>query len=166
MTMRIETKSAVILSVTLLLGILIGLLTAGAIAQKRQSQIAELREHGIAIHIERIVEPRDDAQREAIRAVLEDIGQRNFAVMRGARAQIRENLEELRKRLDPLLDDEQRERLESAADRFPRGPGFGPRPGFDGPPGGRRDRRHSGRADSAWGATDSVGLPIDSDTLP
>jgi uncharacterized membrane protein len=152
--MRIETKSAVILLLTLLLGVLIGVLAAGAVAQKRMSRIAELRERGIAMHVEGIVEPIDDAQREAIRAVLEEIGQRNRVVMTEAHQQIRGNFEELREQLDPLLDDEQRQRLEAAAERFRGGRGFGPP--------GRRGHRRGGPGDSVWKRPDSTWRPPDS----
>ena len=140
MTMRIETKSAVILLVTFLLGGLIGVLAMGAIAQRRASRVAELRERGFAMQFERLIEPRDEAQREAIHAVLSAAAERNRETMRGAHEEVRSSLEEMREELEPLLDDDQRERLEAAAKRFRRGPSGRPQgePGF-GPPGpGRR----------------------------
>jgi len=139
MTTRIETKSAVILLVTLLLGGLIGVLATGAIAQRRASRVAELRERGFAMQFERLIEPRDEAQREAIHAVLSAAAERNRETMRGAHEEVRANLEEMREELEPLLDEDQRERLDAAAKRFRRGPpGRPPGEGF-GPPGpGRR----------------------------
>lgn len=139
MTTRIETKSAVILLVTLLLGGLIGVLATGAIAQRRASRVAELRERGFAMQFERLIEPRDEAQREAIRAVLSAAAERNRETMRGAHEEVRASLEEMREELEPLLDEDQRERLDAAAKRFRRGPpGRPPGEGF-GPPGpGRR----------------------------
>ena len=72
-------------------------------------------------------------QREAIRAVLEVAAQRNQEIMRGARERLGDQLRQMREELLPLLDEEQRQRLESAAEGFRRG-------GFRGPPGpsGRR----------------------------
>jgi uncharacterized membrane protein len=146
MTMRIETKSAVILLVTLLLGGLIGVLATGAIAQRRASRVAELRERGFAMQFERLIEPRDEAQREAIRAVLSAAAERNRETMRGAHEEVRASLEEMREELEPLLDEDQRERLDAAAKRFRRGPQGRPpgEPGF-GPPGpGRRPPKGRG----------------------
>jgi hypothetical protein len=148
--MRIETKSAVILLVTFLLGGLIGVLAMGAIGQRRASRVAEMRERGFAMQFERLIEPRDETQREAIHAVLSAAAERNRATMEGAREEIRASLEEMREELEPLLDEDQRERLEAEAKRFRRGPpgrppgepGFGP-PGPGRRPGGRGERpRH------------------------
>ena len=133
--MRIETKSALILLATFLIGGLVGVLATGAIAQRRVSRVADLRERGFEMQLERIIEPRDEAQREAIRAILSTAAKRNRATMEGAREEIRSSLEEMREELDPLLDEDQRERLDEAAKRFRRGPpgrppgppGFGPR---------------------------------------
>ncbi len=133
MTMRIETRSALILLATLLIGALLGALITGALAQRRISRVAEMRERGFRMHIERIIEPRDEEQREAIRAVLEVAAQRNQEIMRGARERLGDQLRQMREELLPLLDEEQRQRLESAAEGFRRG-------GFRGPlgPSGRR----------------------------
>jgi uncharacterized membrane protein len=138
--MRIETKSAVILLVTFLLGGLIGVLAMGAIGQRRASRVAEMRERGFAMQLERLIEPRDEEQREAIQAVLSAAADRNRETMEGAREEIRSSLEEMREELEPLLDEDQRARLDEAAKRFRRGPPGRPpgEPGF-GPPGpGRR----------------------------
>ncbi len=133
MTMRIERRSALILLATLLIGALFGALITGALEQRRISRVAEMRERGFVMHLERIIQPKDEAQREAIRAVLEVAAQRNQEIMRGAREQIGYQFRQTKEELFPLLDEEQRQRLESAAGGFRRG-------GFRGPPGpsGRR----------------------------
>jgi uncharacterized membrane protein len=128
MTTRIETRSALILLATLLIGALLGALITGALAQRRISRVAEMRERGFGMHIERIIQPRDEEQREALRAVLEVAAQRHQEIMRGAREQLEDQLRQMREELFPLLDEEQRQRLESAAEGFRPG-------GFRGPPG-------------------------------
>lgn len=146
MTMRIETKSALILLATFLIGGLVGLLAAGAIAQRRTSRVAELRERGFEMQLERIIQPRDEAQAEAIRAVLASTTERNRATMDGARKEIRASLEQMREELEPLLDEDQRARLDEAAKRFRRGPpGRPPGPPRLGPPG--EGRRPGGRGE-------------------
>ena len=82
MTMRIETRSALILLATLLIGALLGALITGALAQRRISRVAEMRERGFGMHIERIIQPKDEAQREAIRAVLKVAARRNQEIIR------------------------------------------------------------------------------------
>lgn len=134
MTMRIETRSALILLATLLIGALLGALITGALAQRRISRVAEMRERGFGMHIERIIQPKDEAQREAIRAVLKAAARRNQEIMRGARERFGDELRQMREELFPLLDEEQRQRLESASEGFRRG-------GFRRPPGPSRRRR-------------------------
>ncbi len=158
MSLRIETKSALILLATFLLGGLVGLLTAGAMAQRRISRAAELRERGFADQIERIIEPRDDAQRAAVRAVLAAAADRNRETMSTAHAEIRASLERMREELEPLLDEEQRERLDLAAKRFRRADP--PRRGL-GPTGPRRPRP----ARNVARPPDSLAPPADS-TVP
>ena len=144
--MRIETKSAVILLFTFLLGGLIGVLAAGAVAQTRASRVAEMRERGFAMQLEQLIEPRDEAQREAIHAILAAAAERNRETMEGARQQIRSSLEEMREELEPLLDENQRAKLDEAAKRFRRGPPGRPpgAPGFRSPGQGRRPPRGRG----------------------
>ncbi len=158
MTMRIETKSALILLATFLIGGLVGVLTAGAIAQRRASRVAELRERGFAMHLERIIQPRDEAQREAIRTILSAAAKRNLATMTDAREEIRSSLEEMREELDPLLDEEQRERVDEAVKRFRHGPpGRQPgAPGFGNPEQGRRP---GGRGERPRHGTGPAGRP-------
>ena len=99
MTMRIERRSALILLATLLIGALFGALITGALEQRRISRVAEMRERGFVMHLERIIQPRDEAQREAIRAVLEVAAQRNQEIMRGAREQLEDQLRQMREEL-------------------------------------------------------------------
>jgi hypothetical protein len=134
MTMRIETKSLLILLATLALGILLGALASGALAQRRISRIEQLRDRGgFAMHLERIIEPADATQAQAIRTILRTTAEQNRAAMSSTREQIRTNMEEMRQQLAPLLSEDQQRRLEEAVQRFRRGrphrrPGAGPGP--------------------------------------
>lgn len=124
--MTIDARSSIILLVTLLLGIAIGALGAGAVAQRRSEHLQELRLRGMFVdHMERIIQPRDEEQWEAIRPILEETGRRNFAIMDSTHSRLEAEMERMRERLAPHLDEAQRERVEAAA-RF-RGI-FGPHP--------------------------------------
>lgn len=149
--MRVETRSALILLATLSLGVALGAVSAGRWRQMRTESAQELRRPaGFVNHLLQIIQPRAD-QRDAVRAVLDSTAQRNKEVLNGAERALREELEAMRLRLAPLLDEDQRARLadESNFDqpmRPPRlgGPGDGPprrrpppgRPGRAGPPPG------------------------------
>jgi hypothetical protein len=122
----IDARSSLILLVTLLLGIAIGALGAGALAQRRSEHIRELRLQGMFVdHMERIIQPRDEAQWEAIRPIVEETGRRNYAIMDSTHGRLEAEMERMAERLAPRLDDAQRERVEAAA-HF--GEAFGPHP--------------------------------------
>ncbi|MGH7564342.1 MAG: hypothetical protein ACREK5_07955 [Gemmatimonadota bacterium] len=114
--MTIDAKSSLILLVTLLLGIAIGALGAGALAQRRSEHLREMRVRGMFVdHMEQIIRPRDEAQREAIRPILEETGRRNHALLDSTHVRLEAEMERMRERLAPLLDEAQRERVEARA---------------------------------------------------
>lgn len=112
----IDARSSLILLVTLLLGIAIGALGAGAVAQRRSEHIRELRMRGMFVdHMEQIIRPQDQAQREAIRPIVEETGRRNYAIMDSTHIRLETEMERMREELAPHLDESQRERVEAAA---------------------------------------------------
>ena len=124
--MTIDARSSLILLVTLLLGIAIGALGAGAVAQRRSEHIRELRMRGMFVdHMEQIIRPRDQAQWEAIRPIVEETGRHNYAIMDSTHGRLEAEMERMRELLAPHLDEAQRERVEAAA-RFR--DTFGPHP--------------------------------------
>jgi len=136
--MKIETRTAVILLTTLLLGVLLGAVGGGTMAAERRARLDEMRRPGGFVEqVEEVVRPRDQAQRAALRPVIEATARRNQQIVRGANARLRAELDSMRARLAPRLDAAQRERL----DRFlpppfgPPPPGH-PRPGDARPPPG------------------------------
>lgn len=132
--MKLETRSAVILLLTLLLGVLLGGLAAGAAARHRDAKLMRMqRPPSFAEHMRGVIRPDDEAQWERIRPVVEETGRRNEQVRHELRERMRMELDSLRMRLDTLLDDEQRARLAEFARRAPPPPGFGGR-GRGGPP--------------------------------
>lgn len=136
--MKPESRSAAILLATLAIGIVLGMVGQGLLIRERTRRVEDLRRpRGFADELEQVIEPRDDTQRQAIRAILEATGHRNEAIINGAHESLRAVLDSMRTRLAPILDDRQRERL----DRMGRLPDpFHPpegRPPGDRPPGSR-----------------------------
>lgn len=128
MTPRV--RSYVILGATLLIGVVLGAVLVGALGQFRADRIEGMRhEDRFVRDMERILRPRDDAQADALRPVLQRTAQRNREIMADFDSRMRTTLESLIEELEPLLDEEQLRRLRRFAERPPPGPGG---------PGGRR----------------------------
>lgn len=154
--MKIETRTAVILLTTLLLGVLLGAVAGGAVASVRREHIEGMRRPGGFVeHMEEVIRPRDAAQRAAIRPVIEATAARNQLIIRAAHQQLRAELDSMRARLAPGLDANQRMRLDNFA-RMP--PPFGGPPP---PPGGGRpgDRPPPGRGSPGEGPPPRDGPP-------
>ena len=131
-----SVRAWLLLVVTLCLGIAIGLLSAGALQERRTARVNNIRRPGGFVeHVRDVIRPTSDSQWNAIRPLVEATSLQNIDRQRTHDSTIRAALDSLRSRLDPLLDDRQRERL---ARFVPARPG-----GAGGPPG----RRGRGRAD-------------------
>ncbi|MGH7556301.1 MAG: hypothetical protein ACREMD_00685 [Gemmatimonadota bacterium] len=117
--MTIDTKSSLILLATLILGIALGALGVGALAHRRGDHLRELSHRGGFVeYMERVIQPRNEAQREAIRPILEQTGRIHWTLMDSTHTRMVAELERMRQRLAPHLDEAQRERLESAFGEF------------------------------------------------
>jgi hypothetical protein len=135
--MTASTKSVLRLFSTLLIGMLLGSLITGAVNNRRMSNLAEMRSaRGLAFHFEDVIRPENEEQREAIRAVLDEAAPKFSAAMQESRERMRALTDSVRAELDPLLTEEQRERLEERMRIGPRGAPGGPRRDDD-----RRRRR-------------------------
>jgi hypothetical protein len=137
--MQIDAKAAVMLLVTLLVGVALGALGAGALSRQRSELVRGMRRPpGFVAHMEDVIGPRDSAQRAQLEPILRATAIRNDSILRGTNEQLRSALEAMERQLAPLLDASQRSRLEGAARLAPPiGPGGGPR-GQGPPPDGRR----------------------------
>ena len=148
--MKVETKSAVILLITLALGGAVGMLGQGAWQRARQQQVGALRRPaGFVAHMESIIKPTAE-QQQAVHRILEVIGMNNQRIIDSARTALRAELDSMQQQLAPVLTAEQHDRLATMSrlpDPFrpppPRdggrqdgGPRDGPGPPRDGPPRG------------------------------
>ena len=147
MPMSARTKSILLLLATLLIGMVLGALVNARLAEQRLERIAFLRSsHGFVRFWEEAVEPQDEAQREAIEAVLQQSARRLAEHMRTSQGEMQDIIDSTKTQLDVLLTPEQRARLERRMQRRrenrfeDRRPRFEERrgpPGRGGPPGGR-----------------------------
>ncbi|MDB4878449.1 MAG: hypothetical protein JWM41_4895 [Gemmatimonadetes bacterium] len=138
--MTANTKSIVLLAATLVVGFALGLFADSTLVRRRRDRIGQLRRPpGFVAHMERVIEPRNDAQRDSIRPLLEHVAQQNGQAIRDANVRLRAVLDSMRVSLAPMLDSAQRGRLATELDRMPEpfrpgGPGRGGRGGRGGPP--------------------------------
>jgi len=130
--MKIETKTYLIIVLTLLIGMIIGALMTGAVVRHRVRRFMSLgRPDHLTARIERIIEPTA-AQRDTVHQILMDHAQQFHEIHGRFESQLLALKDSLKKDLDPILTGEQKERLE----RVPK------------PPRHLRDRRPEQRKDS------------------
>ena len=128
--MKTAARSRLLLAATLLLGMVLGALLVGAIGQWLARPPGG--PDGFVGHMERMLRPRDEAQRDAMRPIFEAADARNREIIDETREGMRRALVQMRSELEPLLDPEQLQRL----DRFIKGNRGDPFPPPGGPPPG------------------------------
>ena len=137
--MKIEWKAALILLLTLVLGMVLGAVTRTAMATRRESEIGGVRRPaGFVNHMRDVIQPRDEAQLDKLLPALERTAARNENIVRDARDRLRIELDSMRARIAGDLDAAQNARLEELGrlgDPF--GPGGRGGPGGGGGPEGR-----------------------------
>ena len=142
--MNMTRSAALLLGATLVLGVVLGVLGAGALRPRFERFGPPLMEApnpggrgrpgGFAAHMEDVIAPRDSAQRGVVRGVIDRTAARNRTLIEQLNRTLRASVDSMRVELAPVLSEDQRQRLERAVARLPavRGPGgAGPR----GPPG-------------------------------
>ena len=148
--MNDRTKSALLIVATLVIGMVLGSLVTGAIANRRLDSLAEARGRMSSFFVDAI-EPESEEQAEAIRSVLDGAAPRFKEIFEATRGEMKRLSDSVMVELDPILTDEQKERLEKRMRFGPGRPPFGRegRPGFrDGPPGPRPGMRGPPPGDS------------------
>lgn len=141
-------KSLILLAATLVVGFALGLFADATLVRNRRESLRDIqRPTGFVAHMEEVIQPHSDAQRDSIRTILQRQAARNDTIMRATREHLRTELDSMSVSLSPMLDADQRERLAHEVERGPPpfgrgGPGFG----RGGPPfGGRHGGAHGSR---------------------
>ena len=136
--MKARSKGAAILLATLVLGMVLGGLLHGYVQRERFRDALRLaRPPELVADIERAVQPRDDAQGEAIRQILRETMQRLQQQRLADHKQLRSTIDSMEAALLPLLDEAQQDRLQ----RHLSGPRQLMRPGGERPGPPRRPMR-------------------------
>lgn len=137
--MNTKSKSAALLIVTLLLGILLGAIGSSTLHNQRLEELRSLRSKGgFMSSVEEVIAPKDENQRAQIRAVLERSQASLEQVSQDCRHRFKERADSMHAALAPLLSEQQVQRLEEWMSRdrgFGRRQGERGRQGKTGPPG-------------------------------
>jgi len=147
--MQTQFKAGLWLVATFAIGAVFGMVLNGALSNRAVPDAAPpAGPAGFVAEMERLIQPRDNQQREQLRPLLERTDATNRAIVDGARVSMAAALDSLRVAAAPLLDSAQARRLSefSGPRNGARPPGMGgrrrPPPGMDGrggrPPDGRR----------------------------
>jgi hypothetical protein len=146
--MTANTKSMLLLAMTLVTGFALGLFADASLVRGRRDRIDGMRRPpGFVAHIESVIQPHSDAQRDSIRPILENVARANQQSIREVNVRLRAALDSMKTALAPMLDASQRDRLAREVEHMPdpfrpggRGRGGPPPFGRAGPPpDGHRD---------------------------
>ena len=131
-----SVRAWLLLGVTLLLGIAIGVLSVGALQERRLARVNDMRRPGgFTEHVHEVIQPHSDSQWERIRPMVESTALQNAGMRRMHDSAMRAMLDSMRAHVSPLLDAQQRERLSHFVPARPGG-----RAGRPGPRDGRPPR--------------------------
>lgn len=133
-----------LLAITLIVGFSLGLFADATLVRGRRERIGALqRPPGFVAHLEDVIAPHSRAQADSIRPILEKGAQHNGEIVRGTRDRLKAALDSMQVTLAPMLDADQRSRLQREIEHMPdpfrpggRGRGGPPGRGFGhgGPP--------------------------------
>lgn len=117
--MTARAKSTLLLLGMLLIGMLLGVFVHTLMVENRIERLTSLRSQaGFVRFMDKMIEPTDDTQREAIRDVLEETAERLDVHHAESRETVQEIMESFRASLDSVLTEEQilalNERMERA----------------------------------------------------
>src|SRR6185503_9523025 len=92
--MTANTKSMLLLALTLITGFSLGLFADASLVRGRHDRIQELRRPpGFVAHMEDVIQPRSGAQRDSIRPILERVARQNNQAIRDLNVRLRAALD-------------------------------------------------------------------------
>jgi len=134
--MKTETKTVSILIFIFILGILLGVVVDRTIVENQmKNRMQRMRNPGMIGHLlERVIQPTPE-QRKKIEIVLDKYADKMFQTRQQAMEAAAVTMDSLRKDLEPILTEDQKQRLDEHRKRFEsRERGKGRFPGPKGPP--------------------------------
>jgi len=141
--MNTKTKSALLLLLTLLIGVIVGVLGTRMVMEHRVAKFMAMRNDRFFQHrMEAFLQPRPE-QMDTLNAIFDKYQPKFLQLNRKFRAESRAILDSLHKELDPVLTEEQLQRLKERRGMPPFGRPFGgqhPDGRFGKPPGMRGPR--------------------------
>ncbi len=112
--MKMKTKTYVIIGLTLVIGMIIGALITGAVVRHRVRRFSSMgHPDHLATRIESIIEPTE-SQRDTVHQILMKHSQQFLVIHDRFESQMLALKDSLEKDLDPILTEEQKERLARA----------------------------------------------------
>ncbi len=117
--MSVRAKSAILLLISVGIGMLLGALLQARLAEQRLERLALLRsERGLTMAFERFIEPVDEAQHQEIQEVLDSLAQSLAAHIRQNHEESEALLDSAMQVLHAVLNDEQIVQLEERMERW------------------------------------------------
>jgi hypothetical protein len=127
--MNVQLKSALIILVTLFIGIAIGALGMNLFHNNGRPRFTDFRERDAFMHLhEDIIQPNSEAQRDSIHQVLTHFLPRFSELREKHRMEISGLVDSMQTQLEPILTKEQIRRLKERRNNMPPGPGNFPPP--------------------------------------
>jgi len=125
--MNVRIKTSIIILITLLIGVVTGVLIDRTIMRNQfQQKFAGMRRpQGMILMLERIIKP-DESQYQELREILKRYSQKLHQIGEMSRLEMNTVMDSLKTELDPILTDEQKDRLQSRIERLRSGRGTGP----------------------------------------
>ena len=118
--MKPRRRSFLILLATLLIGMVLGALIQANFLDRRMKRIHLMRtEEGFVMSLLDAIQPSSPEQEERVRAVLEETAPSIVGFIRDGRETVRQRMEAMCLRLEPMLDPSQMARLNQKARRGP-----------------------------------------------
>lgn len=121
-TTKTYLRSGATLLGTLLLGILIGALLVGSVTRNRIEQISDFQSpDGFVTRLEALIQPESEEQRDQLRPILEQTGNKVAHTIDSTRTDIRQVISEMYLQLEPLLTSDQKARIQARQRLIQRG---------------------------------------------
>lgn len=115
--MNPRLRSAILLLTILCIGMVLGALIRSSVGGHRMSRGGMRTDEGFIASYERAIQPNNEEQAAKIRQVLAETAPEVIELVRTNQAKVREHLDEMRAELEPLLDEDQKARLEQRFNR-------------------------------------------------